>query len=412
VDSSGEDKTELSSTLPDPELNPMLNPTLGRNLGRWAHVYFTSPPEKREEAVQELLKELESQPGNAEQIKEPIRNSRPESSRSFPRQSANFPKHIEDPQDAFPREDLLFGAEEDLEESCTCPACLHKNSSTQRYCGFCGYALDGESAEASPQLRREATTSVRILPAPLAERDGDNWQWLHEKHLAELTTARETRSRWKYFFLVLILIAVPVVYAIWPAANTETSRPTPKVSKPAPQESAPVRKAAPAEAPAVKKIAPPDSDAAASAPREAENPAAASTPANEGTEDAANPPATPTRDAADRVRAGNRPATGEVADNAAGTGPQADYGTQELVQGRRFLYGQGVPQSHSIAAKWLWRSVAKQNVDAVLLLSDLYARGDGVPQSCDQARVLLTAGAKKGSAAAAEKLHLLLNSCR
>ena len=52
--------------LPNPELNPLLNPMLGRNLGRWAEVYFTSPPEKREEAVGELLRELKrpkSSPG-------------------------------------------------------------------------------------------------------------------------------------------------------------------------------------------------------------------------------------------------------------------------------------------------------------------------------------------------------------
>ena len=56
------DKTSAPvSELPKPELNPMMNPTLGRNLGRWAHVYFTSPPDKREEAVTELLHELESE---------------------------------------------------------------------------------------------------------------------------------------------------------------------------------------------------------------------------------------------------------------------------------------------------------------------------------------------------------------
>ena len=37
-------------SLPRPELNPLTNPVLGRNLGRWAQVYFTSPPEKREQA--------------------------------------------------------------------------------------------------------------------------------------------------------------------------------------------------------------------------------------------------------------------------------------------------------------------------------------------------------------------------
>ena len=30
-------------------------------MGRWAEVYFTSPPEKREEAVLDLLRELEAE---------------------------------------------------------------------------------------------------------------------------------------------------------------------------------------------------------------------------------------------------------------------------------------------------------------------------------------------------------------
>ncbi|MGA8340362.1 MAG: hypothetical protein WB781_00345, partial [Candidatus Sulfotelmatobacter sp.] len=51
---------EGPSTLTPPELNPLLNPLLAQNMGRWAQVYFTSPPEKREQAVQELVRELEA----------------------------------------------------------------------------------------------------------------------------------------------------------------------------------------------------------------------------------------------------------------------------------------------------------------------------------------------------------------
>ena len=47
------------NSLPNAELNPLLNPTLGQHLDRWAEVYFTNPPEKREEAVLELLRELQ-----------------------------------------------------------------------------------------------------------------------------------------------------------------------------------------------------------------------------------------------------------------------------------------------------------------------------------------------------------------
>ena len=51
--------------FPKPELNPLLNPLLEQNLGRWAQVYFTSPPEMREHAVSELLRELKGQPSDA-----------------------------------------------------------------------------------------------------------------------------------------------------------------------------------------------------------------------------------------------------------------------------------------------------------------------------------------------------------
>jgi len=54
------DDSDYPSTLPRPELNPLMNPILGRNMGRWAEVYFTSPPEKREQAVMELLLELQA----------------------------------------------------------------------------------------------------------------------------------------------------------------------------------------------------------------------------------------------------------------------------------------------------------------------------------------------------------------
>lgn len=47
--------------LPPPEVNPLLNPVLERNLGRWAEVYFTSPPEERDKAVVELIRELKAQ---------------------------------------------------------------------------------------------------------------------------------------------------------------------------------------------------------------------------------------------------------------------------------------------------------------------------------------------------------------
>lgn len=90
----------------------------------------------------------------------------------------------------------------------------------------------------------------------------------------------------------------------------------------------------------------------------------------------------------------------------------SDEGSRELILGRHLL-GQGVPEDHAAAAQWLWKSVAKQNADAALLLSDLHARGDGVAKSCDQARILRTAAAKGGPAKVGANLDLTENAaCR
>jgi hypothetical protein len=65
------DEPKVDEGLPDPRLNPLINPRLGRNLGRWAHVYYTTPPEKREQAVLELVRELENAPTSEREIKAP-----------------------------------------------------------------------------------------------------------------------------------------------------------------------------------------------------------------------------------------------------------------------------------------------------------------------------------------------------
>jgi len=57
--------------------------------------------------------------------------------------------------------------------------------------------------------------------------------------------------------------------------------------------------------------------------------------------------------------------------------------------------------------------VRQQNTTAAVLLSDLYVRGDGVPKSCDQARLLLLAATKRGAPQAAEQLRSLeFHGCR
>jgi TPR repeat protein len=79
----------------------------------------------------------------------------------------------------------------------------------------------------------------------------------------------------------------------------------------------------------------------------------------------------------------------------------------DLRLAQRYLSGSTGVRDPSEAAKLLWRAVGKQNATAAILLSDLYMRGDGVPRSCDQARLLLVAAAKRGSPLAAQQLRNL-----
>ena len=75
---------------------------------------------------------------------------------------------------------------------------------------------------------------------------------------------------------------------------------------------------------------------------------------------------------------------------------------------QRYLTGMnGQARDHAEAAKWLWKSIAKHNAEATLLLADLYLKGDGVSKSCDQARLLLDSAARKGSTAAGQRLRNL-----
>ena len=104
-----------------------------------------------------------------------------------------------------------------------------------------------------------------------------------------------------------------------------------------------------------------------------------------------------------------RPTPRNVSVTAVSSTPMAEQGgSEELVKAEKYLNaGPGVTRDTQEGAKWLWKAVAKQNLTATLLLSDLYLRGDGVTKSCDQARLLLDAAARKGGKAAAERLRNL-----
>ncbi len=80
-------------------------------------------------------------------------------------------------------------------------------------------------------------------------------------------------------------------------------------------------------------------------------------------------------------------------------------GQYELNMAERLLSGSNVPPNGRTPAQWLWAAVEQGNVTAEVVLSDLYATGNGVGKNCEQARVLLQAAANKGNPEAAAKLR-------
>jgi TPR repeat protein len=98
-----------------------------------------------------------------------------------------------------------------------------------------------------------------------------------------------------------------------------------------------------------------------------------------------------------------------VAANSSVTANNQSGGEEEFATAEKYLNrgNRGAGQDNREAAAWLWKAVGKGNLAATMTLSDLYLRGDGVPKSCDQARLLLDVAARKGKASAGERLRNL-----
>lgn len=86
----------------------------------------------------------------------------------------------------------------------------------------------------------------------------------------------------------------------------------------------------------------------------------------------------------------------------------ADPGEANLALAQRYLSDKSGPTGRAAATRFLWAAVEKGNVKAEITLADLYARGDGVTKSCDQAMVLLRAAARKGSSEASQELAQII----
>src|SRR5262249_19063960 len=102
-----------SSTLPS-ELNPLSNRLLAEHLRLWAEVYFSNPPERREQAISELLRELQE------------------------RKAQKQAEASEASSVAPPEPVGIFCPENNAPTLVRCKCCGHENLLSQKFCGMCG----------------------------------------------------------------------------------------------------------------------------------------------------------------------------------------------------------------------------------------------------------------------------------
>lgn len=199
-------------------------------------------------------------------------------------------------------------------------------------------------------------------------------------------------SRRRFYFGALVgIIILGLVYVAWKSssARSDASHTLP-MAAPAVADTQP--------APADQSTPTPTQQETGQAAAPSAPPAAEERPAPAAVKPHVKPPASTPAPVASTPAAPTN-ATGPIVASLQGNG------SEELAVAESYLNGtRGRTRDTGEAAKWLWRSFGKQNGTAALLLSDLYVHGDGVPQSCDQARLLLDAAARKGTLGATQRL--------
>lgn len=425
TDKPGE-KSDPEKSLPQPELNPLLNPLLGDNMGRWAEVYFTSAPEKREEAVSALIEQLEQEKQGK---KDPPTTARVPDVSSYAAEQETEKM----------REDSATG-----ESGLICQSCGEINPDRQNYCGMCGASL--HTALTQPHSRvydadlppwpgsgGRATSSLGSSSesSDYSDRTKTSQDWITESRESgyrnlrpqemeigeELPTLfseyRPSPYRYRiYIGLVLLVLVGALGYMGWRGTQSKAGRihllPVAPTAASEPEAAPPAQESQPAS-----QEAKPSEDV--SSARSATTPPQSATSAsNAGSSANPNPAsakAATTSTGAVGSGSSDKSSPTNVIDASASKTPEAKAqgnGSEELAVAEGFLNGsQGRVRDSNEAAKWLWQAVRKQNPTATLLLSDLYLHGDGVPKNCDQARLLLDVAARKGAPGAEQRLRNL-----
>jgi len=389
--------TDEHGNVPAPELNPMINPLLAQNMGRWAEVYFTHPPEEREQAVQELVRHLEQE--NKEREAQILNSPVPVGAEPTPRE-------------------VRQGGERPV----VCGGCGHKNPVSQRFCGMCGVAL---APPASVSLERiPSTAAIPVEPEtgeevwaeaedPATEgREGAQHYFLETRPREyesdiEPPMFGSTEPSFSYSYRIFLGLALAIVlgvlgYMAWHKGQA-LSQEGPQVPPPAAEQPAATDQGASQKAADT-------TNRSAATPAKAEDVTAKATKTgNAANEPAPDSPAAATSKADEPSAAKLAPVKKAALTPAAKTERVESNanGAEELAMAQRYLNGESGRRDPSQAAQWLWKSVAKQNSQATLLLADLYLHGDGIQKNCDQARILLDAAAQKGQSGAATRLRNL-----
>lgn len=447
----------IPDSLPDPETNPLQNPLLAANMGRWAEVYFTTPPEKRSEAVSELLRELRNEQHTVPaEIPKPITAASQRVSAqasdtpddlgeaafsflgSYPDEAlAARPAEDENTEDENAHcENAHYGntrdenaRDENAEEAVVCSACGYHSPPRRKFCGMCGTLIEPpefspadstpdvtrthsgpassflgldsfrpSGAEAAREFHSDSSKDYPVLPSWSPE--------LEAPHFSMDAVNSPYRYRLYVGAVLVVLLGGLIFYMARGSAA--------KHSAAAGLESVPSR-----NIPDAPSVAPPAPAAAEKTPvlpvdNGSRAPEKAQLPPPDQAQGAANDRAAnvaeqPQRRANAPGRARRRAPPVPVVDASAKSANLAGpSGVQDFATAQKFLSGTaGMPRDSRQASLWLWSAVRKGNLPAAVTLSDLYLRGDGVAKNCDQARLLLDAAARKGAPGAGLRLRNL-----
>jgi len=278
-----------------------------------------------------------------------------------------------------------------------CPSCGGANPASHKFCGKCGATLPEEDEAAhsdrgsdasGPESAASTGEGVRSAPQPFEHSitNPDELSLFRSFRPADSSDSDDweiesgVRRYRVYIGLLLVIVLGGLGFAAWrasknsPQGSREEPPPPPTATQEAPQQATPTK--------------PPSTKVPEKKP-------------------SVERPETSTPSAAKKANAA--PPTSSAAPSAeAPPSAAVDNGSEELDMARHYLNpSNGRTRDSAEAAKWLWKSIAKHNSEATVLLADLYMKGDGVSKNCDQARVLLDSAARKGLSSAAERLRNL-----